>query len=231
MNGGFVRYEAGLTFPGGSQCVLDFSLKPVLDEAGAVVQVVAEGRDITDLKFTEATLRQSQKLETIGQLTGDVAHDFNNLLMAVIANLDLFRRRVPAIPACCAWWTAPCKGRSAARALTQRLLAFSRRQDLSRSRARADPHRGDAPPAHRSLGPLIQLMIAGPAAFRRMVDPNQLELAHPQSRAECTRRDARWRAVTIAFEEIEGGTGRRSTNCRGHISASADQRHRRRHGR
>ena len=96
--------------------MLDFSLKPVVDDAGAVVQVVAEGRDITDLKRTEATLRQSQKLETVGQLTGSVAHDFNNLLMAVIANLDLLRRRVRGDPKlCCAWWTGPCRGRSGAR--------------------------------------------------------------------------------------------------------------------
>ena len=53
-----------MALPGGASRVFDFSVKPVHDDAGAVVQVVAEGRDITELKRTEATLRQSQKLET-----------------------------------------------------------------------------------------------------------------------------------------------------------------------
>ena len=163
VNGGFVRYEAGLTFPGGSQCVLDFSLKPVLDEAGAVVQVVAEGRDITDLKLTEATLRQSQKLETVGQLTGNVAHDFNNLLMAVIANLDLFARgwkddSQPAAPG----WTAPCRGRSGAPPdpAPAGVLATAGPAAADRTMCRPSS-RGCDRLLHQSLGPLIQLMIKG----------------------------------------------------------------------
>ena len=108
----------------------DFSLKPVLDDKAGVVQVVAEARDVTDLKRTEATLRQSQKLETIGQLTGGVAHDFNNLLMAVIANLDLLARRVGGNPRLQPLVDGAMQGAQRGAALTQRLLAFARRQDL-----------------------------------------------------------------------------------------------------
>ena len=107
--GAFVRREAELTFGDGERRIFDFSLKPVLDDGSAVAQVVAEARDITELKRTEATLRQSQKLEAIGQLTGGVAHDFNNLLMAVVANLDLLDRRAVAMRGCADSSTAPSR--------------------------------------------------------------------------------------------------------------------------
>ncbi|MBC7479200.1 MAG: PAS domain-containing protein, partial [Pseudorhodobacter sp.] len=78
----------------------------------------------------ETLLRQSQKLEMIGQLTGGVAHDFNNLLMAVIGNLDLLSRTVPDEPRTARLLRGAIEGAERGAALTQRLLAFARKQDL-----------------------------------------------------------------------------------------------------
>ncbi len=78
-------------------------------------------------------MRQSQKMEAIGQLTGGVAHDFNNLLTIILGNLENLEHRLPPETAA----AAPCRGgiarRLRAAALTNRLLAFSRRQPLAPS--------------------------------------------------------------------------------------------------
>ncbi|WP_431206358.1 PAS domain-containing protein [Bradyrhizobium betae] len=75
-------------------------------------------------------LRQAQKMETIGQLTGGVAHDFNNLLMAVMGNLDLLRKRIPDDPRLRRLIDGALQGAERGASLTQRLLAFARQQDL-----------------------------------------------------------------------------------------------------
>ena len=75
-------------------------------------------------------LRQAQKMETIGQLTGGVAHDFNNLLMAVMGNLDLLRKRIPDDPRLHRLLDGALQGAERGASLTQRLLAFARQQDL-----------------------------------------------------------------------------------------------------
>jgi signal transduction histidine kinase/CheY-like chemotaxis protein len=79
----------------------------------------------------EEQLRQSQKLEAIGQLTGGVAHDFNNLLMAVLGNLELLARHVADDPKASRLLDGATQGAKRGAALTQRLLAFGRRQDLT----------------------------------------------------------------------------------------------------
>ena len=71
---------------------MDFSLKPVPGERGEPIWLVAEGRDITELKRAQDALRQAQKLEAVGQLTGGVAHDFNNLLTIIKSSTDLLRK-------------------------------------------------------------------------------------------------------------------------------------------
>ena len=124
-------------------------------------------------------LRQAQKMETIGQLTGGVAHDFNNLLMAVMGNLDLLRRRVPDDPRLQRLIAGAMQGAERGASLTQRLLAFARQQDL-----RAVPVdlgalvQGMIDLLERSLGPRVALRLELPAGLPpARVDANQLELA------------------------------------------------------
>jgi len=81
----------------------------------------------------EAALRQSQKMEAIGQLSGAIAHDFNNLLMIVKGNLHLLQRKMK-LPGDDRHIHAAMEGIRRAAALTQRILAFSRKQDLSPTR-------------------------------------------------------------------------------------------------
>lgn len=94
--------------------------------------IYAIGRDITEQRQTEEQLRQAQKMEAVGQLTGGIAHDFNNLLTGIIGSLDLMQRRVEKGRTLDLdrYIGAAVTSAQRAAALTQRLLAFSRRQTL-----------------------------------------------------------------------------------------------------
>ncbi|MEV4608852.1 PAS domain S-box protein [Neorhizobium sp. LMR1-1-1.1] len=88
-------------------------------------------RDITEKREAEAKLRQAQKMEAVGQFTGGAAHDFNNLLSAVLGSLELLRKRLPDDdPRARALLENAVEGAKRGASLTQRMLAFSRRQDL-----------------------------------------------------------------------------------------------------
>ena len=90
------------------------------------------GRDITDQRAAEDALRQSQKMEAVGQLTGGLAHDFNNLLTGIMGSLDLLQVRVAQgrYERVDRYVDAAQEAAKRAAALTHRLLAFSRRQTL-----------------------------------------------------------------------------------------------------
>jgi signal transduction histidine kinase len=126
-----------------------------------------------------AQLFEAQKMDTIGQLTGGVAHDFNNLLMAVLGSLTLLEKRLPDDPRSHRLLQNAVQGAQRGAALTQRLLAFSRRQELK-------PEAVDVPQLvdgmrellERALGPGIELRTQFQAALpAALVDANQLELA------------------------------------------------------
>ncbi|MET0328559.1 MAG: PAS domain-containing protein [Luteimonas sp.] len=123
-----VRDEFQLALPGGRR-IHDLSLRPIYDD-GHLIAVVPEAIDATERRTAEDALRQSQKLEAIGQLTGGMAHDFNNLLTPIVTALDL-----ATDPAARPERRARMLGvarQSAERATTlvQRLLSFARRQPL-----------------------------------------------------------------------------------------------------
>ena len=134
---------------------------------------------IGERERTEAQLRQMQKLESIGQLTGGVAHDFNNLLTAVIGNLELLRKRVPANPASERLIDGAMQGAQRGAALTQRLLAFARHQALDvRPIDLAQLVRGMDDLLRRSIGPSITMIQDFPAGIpAAQADANQVELA------------------------------------------------------
>jgi PAS domain S-box-containing protein len=131
----------------------------------------------------EEALRQSQKMEAVGQLTGGIAHDFNNLLTVVTGNIGMAQRALDAGHVTDARarraLTGAMKGAERAATLTQRLLAFSRRQPLKPKPVDVEKLvLGMSDLLHRSLGELIRLeIVIAPGLWRVEADPNQLESA------------------------------------------------------
>lgn len=135
--------------------------------------------EIAQREKTEEKLRQSQKMEMIGQLTGGVAHDFNNLLMAVIGNLDLLRRRGPIDARSTRLIEGAIQGAQRGAALTQRLLAFARRQELKPEATDLKSLlEGINDLIERSIGNGIDLVYSVPSGLPHvLIDANQVELA------------------------------------------------------
>jgi PAS domain S-box-containing protein len=146
--------------------------------ASANERLVAEA---AQRERAEEQLRQSQKMEAVGRLTGGVAHDFNNLLTVVTGNLDMLRRRLgqPSDPRVLRHIDHASEGATRAAALTYRLLAFSRQQPLAP--VAVDPNKlvaGISDLLRRTLGEniAVETVLAG-GLWRTHVDPNQLENA------------------------------------------------------
>ena len=136
---------------------------------------------IAEREKVEDALRQAQKMEAVGQLTGGIAHDFNNLLTVITGNVDMARRALGSGETSRAGRALDNaqKGAARAAALTQRLLAFSRRQPLAPKFVNMDRLvTGMADLLHRALGEQVQLeTVSTPGLWRVEADPNQLESA------------------------------------------------------
>ncbi|WP_409518533.1 PAS domain S-box protein [Methylobacterium sp. R2-1] len=145
-----------------------------------ITRDVTERRNVQlELEATRARFIQSQKMEAIGQLTGGVAHDFNNLLAVVLGNLSLVRKRLPNDPKLRQLIENSIQAAERGATLTKRMLAFARRQELTRGPV-------DVPQLVRGMAELLQRSISSnipvstqfplqlPLAF---VDASQLELA------------------------------------------------------
>ena len=148
--------------------------------------VYAYGRDITPQKAQDAALeqaqealRQSQKLEAMGQLTGGVAHDFNNLLTPIMGSLDMLQRRGVGGEREQRLIDGALQSAERAKTLVQRLLAFSRRQPLKPQAVDVGALvRGISELIGSTTGPQIRVVVEVaddlPSAI---ADPNQLEMA------------------------------------------------------
>lgn len=170
--------EVRMEREGTPSAFLDVSVQPVKDEDGRIIYLLFEARDVTELKAAQEQLRQSQKMEALGQLTGGIAHDFNNLLTVVVGGLDLLSKRIEDEKLSRYATNALTAAERGAR-LTGQLLAFSRVQRL------------EVRPTH--IAPLIQNMrpllknVLGPGIEKRfdldeemmpvLADPTQVEVA------------------------------------------------------
>ena len=139
------------------------------------------GRDITEQRRIEEQLRQAQKMEAVGQLTGGLAHDFNNLLAGISGSLELMGTRIQQgrLGDVERYLVAAQGAAKRAAALTHRLLAFSRRQTLEPKPT--DVNRlvaGMEELVRRTVGPQVALeVVAVDGLWSTLVDPNQLENA------------------------------------------------------
>ena len=130
MRGESVRTEMLLNLPTGER-FFDFTMRPVFDQHGAVSGVLPEAMDITERRQAEEALRQSQKMDAVGQLTGGVAHDFNNLMTIIRSATDFLRRRELSEDRRRRYIDAISDTVDRASKLTGQLLAFARRQPLT----------------------------------------------------------------------------------------------------
>lgn len=170
----------------GSRFLANVVIDPIRADDGTLLGFAKITRDITERKKAEHTIEkarealfQSQKMDAIGQLTGGVAHDFNNLLMAILGSVELVRKRIPDDPRVTPLLDNALQGARRGAALTQRMLAFARRQDL-KIEAIDIPNlvRGMTDLLQRSLGPQVSIDTRFPLSLpSARGDANQMELA------------------------------------------------------
>jgi PAS domain S-box-containing protein len=165
----------------GSRFLASVIIDPIRNDDGELIGFAKVTRDLTEKRAIEEQLRQSQKMEAVGQLTGGIAHDFNNLLTGISGSLEMMQIRM-------------AQGRTAefdryfmaaqgavrrASALTHRLLAFSRRQTLDPKPTNVNRLLADIEElVRRTMGPGITVEVVGASGlWSTLVDPNQLENA------------------------------------------------------
>lgn len=149
---------------------------------GKLVGFAKVTRDITEKRALEQAreeLFQSQKMEVIGQLAGGMAHDFNNLLMAILGSLELLKKRIPDTPDTARLLANAVAGAERGAALTQRMLAFSRKQELKFEAVDIpDLIDGMVEMLQRTLGSPIRVETDLPRSLPKVLsDPNQLASA------------------------------------------------------
>ncbi|MFI4933244.1 MAG: CHASE3 domain-containing protein [Caulobacterales bacterium] len=154
-------------------------IAPVKNAEGVTDRIIGSVRDITDRVRSDERLRDSQRMEAVGQLTGGVAHDFNNLLQVIRGNLELLEDAVASDERASARLKNAIHGADRAAQLTRQLLAFARRQPLepqviNLSRVVSDM----ADLLRRTLGEAIEVetVVAG-GLWNTIADPAQVESA------------------------------------------------------
>ncbi|WP_433771303.1 PAS domain S-box protein [Pseudomonas putida] len=170
----------------GTRFLAHVVVDPIWGETGTLLGFAKITRDITEtaqaqqtLEKTREALFQAQKMQAIGQLSGGIAHDFNNLLTVILGNLEIVRKRVGDEPRLTRLLDNATQGALRGVSLTQRMLAFARRQEL-----KAEPVQvpalveGIMGLLRSSLGPSVKIETHfSPEPEPVMADVNQLELA------------------------------------------------------
>ena len=172
--------------PGRERAYYEVRFHPLLDRGGKQIGAFQAAHDVTErvraareLELAQEALRQSQKMEAMGQLTGGVAHDFNNLLTPIVGSLDMLQRKGIGTPREQRLIAGAAQSAERAKTLVQRLLAFARRQPLQ-------PVPVDVAKLVREMGelvssitgPQIEVVVqAGEDLPAAKADPNQLEMA------------------------------------------------------
>jgi signal transduction histidine kinase/CheY-like chemotaxis protein len=152
---------------------------PIRDRSGQITGAVVVYRDVTETRETERQLQQAQKMEAVGELTGGIAHDFNNILTVITGTIEILADAVADKPglAAVAKMIDEAAGRGAD--LTQRLLAFARRQPLQPREIDVNTLVIDATKLLRpTLGEHIEIKTALAGDLKAaLVDPHQLSSA------------------------------------------------------
>lgn len=193
------RFEGTLALPTRSG-IFETVLVPLHDANGRITHLMGAARDLSESRALEAQLRQAQKMEAVGQLTGGFAHDFNNLLTAIAGNLELIEKASPR-PARVLRLVRAAQGSAERGArLTESLLAFSRTQHLHATPVQAsDLIHEFAPLVRRAIGEAVQLNLTlDPALPLCLADAAQLEAA--LLNLAINARDAMPRGGTITIE-------------------------------
>ncbi len=170
----------------GTRFMAHVVVDPIWGETGTLLGFAKITRDITEATIAQQTLEktrealfQAQKMQAIGQLSGGIAHDFNNLLTVILGNLEIVRKRVGDDPRITRLLDNATQGAQRGVSLTQRMLAFARRQEL-KTQVVEIPQLvlGISGLLRSSLGPSVVLETRfSPTLEPVIADVNQLELA------------------------------------------------------
>ncbi|MGY4664241.1 PAS domain S-box-containing protein [Pseudomonas chlororaphis] len=170
----------------GTQFLAHVIIDPIRGDAGELLGFAKVTRDISEtveaqkaLESAREALFQAQKLQAIGQLSGGIAHDFNNLLTVILGNLELARKRIGDDPKLSRLLDNAVVGAERGVSLTQRMLAFARRQELKTEPvALTQLMTNLSGLLGSSLGPQVSIFTELPESLPTVLaDVNQLELA------------------------------------------------------
>ncbi len=160
-----------------SLCLVGQTVMPVRDAAGRIASYVAVMRDVSQRRRLEAELRQAQKMEAVGRLSGGVAHDFNNILNVILGFGELLLKKLPAEDPLRRYSHEILKAAKRGASLTRQLLAFSRQQVLQPKVVDLNATIVDMEKMlSRLIGEDVELVSSlEPELGRVEVDPGQIE--------------------------------------------------------
>ncbi len=194
---------------GGTKFWANVVIDAIHDETGRLIGFAKITRDLTERKAAEEQLRQAQRMETLGQLTGGVAHDFNNLLTAIVGNLELLEAVLPQHGSASRYADAALRAAGRGARLTQQLLAFSRRQEIRPQIVDVNEILGETLLlCQKTLGEDIEIELRlQPQIWTCHIDPAQFEAAILNLAANA--RDAMKQSgrLTVVSENVTAGGG------------------------